>query len=307
MASVSKTRSPLVSRLTSTAGPSATQHSGGRGSFVPTVMVFLLLLYFMLPLHWLVVSSTKSQRDLFATFGLWFGREFSLVDNLRDLFAYGNGIFGRWLLNTLFYATTSAVGASLLAALGGYAFAKYRFKGRELLFAIVLGAIVVPLTALVIPLFLLMSRIGLLNTPWAVILPSLVNPFGLYLMRVYAQTSIPQEMLEAGRVDGASEFRIFRSIAFPMMLPGFITVLLFAFVATWNNYFLPLVVLSSQDLLPVTVGLSQMNSTAYGGGGAQVMFTVVITGSLVAVVPLILGFVFLQRYWRGGLSLGAVK
>jgi multiple sugar transport system permease protein len=280
---------------------------GQRKGLVPTVMVLMLFLYFMLPLHWLVVSSTKSQAELFATFGLWFGSEFNLVQNLRDLFAYGNGIFGRWLLNTAFYAVTSAVGASLLAALGGYAFAKYRFKGRELLFAIILGAIMVPLTALVIPTFLLMSRIGLINTPWAVILPSLVNPFGLYLMRVYAQTSIPQDLLEAGRVDGAGEFRIFRSVAFPMMLPGFVTVLLFAFVATWNNFFLPLVVLSSQELLPVTVGLSQMNSTAFAGGGAQVMFSVVITGSLVAVLPLIIGFVFLQRYWRGGLSLGAVK
>lgn len=277
------------------------------GRIAPTVLVFALFLYFMLPLYWLIVSSTKSNADLFGTFGLWFGGEFNLVDNLRALFAYGDGIFVRWLANTAFYATVSAVGAALLAALGGYAFAKYRFKGRDLLFAIILGAIMVPLTALVIPTFLLLSRIGLIDTPWAVILPSLVNPFGLYLMRVYSQTAVPEELIEAGRVDGAGEFRIFRSLAFPLLKPGFVTVLLFAFVTTWNNYFLPLVVLSSRDLLPVTVGLAQMNAAANAGGGAQVLFSIVLAGALVTIIPLVIGFFMLQRFWRGGLSLGAVK
>lgn len=277
------------------------------GRLLPTVLILALFVYFMLPLYWLIVSSTKSNADLFGTFGLWFGGEFRLVDNLRALFAYGDGIFVRWLANTAFYATASAVGAALLAALGGYAFAKYRFKGRDLLFAIILGAIMVPLTALVIPTFLLLSRIGLVDTPLAVILPSLVNPLGLYLMRVYSQTAVPVELMEAGRVDGAGEFRIFRSLAFPLLLPGFVTVLLFAFVTTWNNYFLPLVVLSSRDLLPVTVGLAQMNAAANAGGGAQVLFSIVLAGALVTIVPLVIGFFMLQRYWRGGLSLGSVK
>jgi multiple sugar transport system permease protein len=277
------------------------------GRVLPTAIVLALFTYFLVPLYWLIVSSTKSNADLFATFGLWFGHEFNLVDNLRGLFAYGDGIFSRWLLNTAFYATVSAVGAALLAALAGYAFARYRFGGRELLFALVLGAIMVPLTALVIPTFLLLSRIGLIDTPLAVILPSTVNPLGLFLMRVYSQTAVPDELIEAGRVDGAGELRIFRSLAFPLLMPGFITVLLFSFVSTWNNYFLPLVVLSSRNLLPVTVGLAQMNNAATAGGGAQVLFSIVLTGALVTIVPLVIGFFLLQRYWRSGIALGSVK
>lgn len=282
--------------------------SNGRGGRVlPTAIVLALFTYFLVPPYWLIVSSTKSNADLFGTFGLWFGRELNLVDNLRGLFAYGDGIFLRWLLNTAFYATVSAVGAALLAALAGYAFARYRFRGRELLFALVLGAIMVPLTALVIPTFLLLSRIGLIDTPLAVILPSMVNPLGLFLMRVYSQTAVPEELIEAGRVDGAGELRIFRTLAFPLLMPGFITVLLFSFVSTWNNYFLPLVVLSSRNLLPVTVGLAQMNNAATSGGGAQVLFSIVLTGALVTIVPLVIGFFMLQRYWRSGLTLGSVK
>jgi multiple sugar transport system permease protein len=165
----------------------------------------------------------------------------------------------------------------------------------------------VPTTVLAIPTYLLFSKAGMSNTPLAVILPSLVSPFGLYLMRVYADQSVPGELLDAARIDGAGEFRIFRQIAFRLMTPGFVTVLLFSFVATWNNYFLPLVMLSSPAYYPVTVGLANMNAQASAGGGAQVVVTVVITGALVAIVPLIVAFLFLQRYWRGGLAVGSLR
>ena len=293
------TRRGLFGRWTSSAG--------GEGRPVPTLVLLALLSYFLLPLFWLLVASTKTNSDLFSTFGLWFGNEFNLVENLRDLFTFGDGIFVRWLGNTVLYSTSSAVGAALLAAAGGYAFAKFDFRGRNLLFAIILGSIMIPATALVIPTFLLLSRIGLIDTPLAVILPSLVNPFGLYLMRVYADGAVPGELLEAGRVDGAGEFRIFRSLVFPLITPGFVTVLLFSFVATWNNYFLPLVVLSTREYLPVTVGLANMNAQANAGGGAQILFTVVLAGALVTIVPLIAAFFFLQRYWQSGLTVGSYK
>lgn len=293
--------------MSAASSPRASTGWGDRRRIVPTILMVAMLLYFLLPLYWLVIASTKTNSDLFSTFGLWFGDEFNFVQNLRDLVAFENGIFLRWLANTAFYSGVSAVGASLIAAAGGYAFAKFRFPGRELMFALILGSIMIPTTALAIPTFLLLSRIGLINTPWAVILPSLVNPFGLYLMRVYAEGAVPTELIEAGRVDGAGEFHIFRKLAFPLLAPGFVTVLLFSFVLTWNNYFLPLVVLSSRDLLPITVGLAAMNSQAAAGGGAQVLFTVVLTGALVTITPLIAAFFFLQRYWQSGLTLGAVK
>ena len=271
------------------------------------LLMIAFLLYFVVPLIWLFISATKTNEGLFTTFGLWFAKDFSLASNIRQLFAYQGGIYWRWLVNTSVYSVTSAIGASLLAAAGGYAFAKYRFRGSGLLFGIVLGTIMVPTTVLAIPTYLLFSKAGMSNTPLAVILPSLVSPFGLYLMRVYADQSVPGELLDAARIDGAGEFRIFRQIAFRLMTPGFVTVLLFSFVATWNNYFLPLVMLSSPAYYPVTVGLANMNAQASAGGGAQVVVTVVITGALVAIVPLIVAFLFLQRYWRGGLAVGSLR
>lgn len=271
------------------------------------LLMIAFLLYFLIPLAWLFVSTTKTNNELFSSFGLWFASGFHLATNVSALFSYQGGIYWRWLVNTFIYSAASAVGGSLLAAAGGYAFARYRFRGRGLLFGAALGAIMVPSTVLVIPTYLLFSKAGLTDTPFAVILPTLANPFGLYLMRVYAGQSVPAELLDAARIDGAGEFRIFRRVAFRLMTPGFVTVLLFAFVATWNNYFLPLVMLSSPGYYPVTVGLANMNAQASAGGGAQLLVTVVITGALVAIVPLILAFLFLQRYWRGGLAIGSLR
>jgi multiple sugar transport system permease protein len=165
----------------------------------------------------------------------------------------------------------------------------------------------VPLTALAIPTYLLFSDAGITNTPWAVILPSLVSPFGVYLVRVYASDAVPDALLEAARVDGAGELRIFWQIAFRQLMPGIVTVFLFSLVATWNNYFLPLIMLNSSQLYPLTVGLAQWQAASAAGGGAKVLFSTVITGSLVSVVPLIIAFIYLQRYWRTGLATGSVK
>ena len=151
------------------------------------------------------------------------------------------------------------------------------------MFALVLGAVMIPQTALVIPIFLLLSKVGLVNTPLAMILPSLVFPPGVFLMRVYADDALSNELIEAGRVDGAGEFHIFSSIAFRLLMPGFATVLILAFVSTWNNYFLPLVMLSSSDNFPVTVGLSQWYQLATAGSGGSVLFSVVMTGALVSI------------------------
>jgi multiple sugar transport system permease protein len=271
-----------------------------------TLLLVVFLVYFVLPLFWLVVSSTKSNDDLFSTFGLWFAA-FHLPQNLRDVFTYDGGVYLTWLGNTAFYAVASAVGTALVSTLAGYAFAKYRFPGRGLLFAIVLGSIMIPQTALVIPIYLMLSKVGIINTPLAVILPSLVSPFAVFLMRIYAEQAVPDELLDAARVDGAGEFRIFWTVAFRILAPGFVTVLLLSFVATWNNYFLPLVVLSDQKLFPLTVGLAQWNSLASAGGGSQVVYSIVITGALVAIIPVAAAFLLLQRYWQGGLTVGGVK
>jgi multiple sugar transport system permease protein len=150
------------------------------------------------------------------------------------------------------------------------------------------------------------SQVGLTNTPLSVIIPSLISPFGLYLMWVYAADAIPTELLEAARMDGAGEARIFFTISMKLLTPGIVTVLLFAVVATWNNYFLPLIMLSDPQWFPLTLGLNQWNLQAIGVGSTPI-FNLVITGSLLTIVPIIAVFLVLQRYWQSGLGAGGVK
>jgi multiple sugar transport system permease protein len=277
-------------------------------SVVLTAMLLGLLAYFLLPLVWLLINSTKSTTGLFESFGLWFASDFHLFENVRDTLTYQGGIYSRWFLNTVLYAVAGAGGAALLAALGGYGVAKFDFPGRRLLLAGVLGAVMVPATALAIPTYLLLSSVELVDTPFAVIIPSLASPFGLYLMWIYAAAAVPDELLEAARIDGAGELRIFWSVAMRLLAPGFVTVLLFQLVHVWNNYFLPLIVLNDPAWYPLTVGLKQWNEQAYGGGGGSVaVLNLVITGSLLAIIPLIAVFLVLQRYWQSGLAMGGVK
>ncbi|MEH3089939.1 MAG: carbohydrate ABC transporter permease [Microbacterium arborescens] len=278
-----------------------------RRSWLLTIVLWACVAYFLLPLWWLTVASTKDTSALFSSFGLWFAPDFSFFDNLAELFTVRGGLFSRWMLNTVVYAGASAIGATLLSAMAGYAFAKYRFPGDRALFSITLGAIMIPLTALALPTYLLFSGAGLTDTPWSIIIPSLVSPFGVYLMRVYAADAIPDSLIEAARMDGAGEFRIFWQVGLRLMGPGLVTVFLFSLVGTWNNYFLPLIMLNSSDLYPITVGLAQLQAAASAGGGSQAVFSTVITGSFVSILPLVIAFLFLQRYWQSGLGTGGVK
>lgn len=273
-----------------------------------TIVVWAIVAYFLLPLIWLVISSTKDNSDLFSTFGYWFGQTFAFFNNIGDLSTFDGGIFWRWMLNTILYAGVSAVGAAFFATAAGYAFAKYRFPGSTVLFYSVLGAIMIPTTALAIPTYLLFANVGITDTPWAIILPSLVSPFGVFLMRVYAADAVDASLIEAARIDGAGELRIFFQVGLRLLGPGIVTVLLFDLVATWNNYFLPLIMLNSSELYPLTVGLAQWQSaSSSGGGGSQALFSSVITGSLVSILPLIIAFLYLQRFWQSGLATGGVK
>jgi multiple sugar transport system permease protein len=289
--------------------PRRRRRSRSRRSTPLTIAMLAALAYFLLPLFWLLIASTKNTQDLFNSFGLWFSDAPQLLTNVKATFTQDDGVFVHWLLNTVMYAVVSALGAALLAAAAGYGFAKFRFRGDRIGFNLVLGAVMVPTTALAIPTYLLFAEAGLVNTPWAIILPSLVNPFGLYLMRVYAQDAVPDSILEAARIDGAGEARIFFTIALRLLAPGLVTVLLFTLVATWNNYFLPLIMLNDPDLYPITVGLSSWAAQAQNGGAgaSSDMLALVVTGSLISILPLVAAFLMLQRYWQSGLAAGGVK
>jgi multiple sugar transport system permease protein len=275
-------------------------------SWLLTVFVLICVGYFLLPLYWLVVASTKSNADLFSTFGLWFAN-FNLFENIKNVLTFQDSVFIYWVINSAIYAVVSAVGASFLSTAAGYGFAKYDFPGKAVLFAITLGAIMVPIAALTVPTYLLFARAGLTDTYFAIILPSLATPFGVFLMRVYAADAVDNALIEAARVDGVGELRIFFTVALRLLMPGSITVLLFALVATWNNYFLPLIMLNTAEKFPLTVGLALWQSTAAGGSGSRALFSTVITGSLLSIIPLVVAFLFLQRYWQSGLATGGVK
>ena len=281
--------------------------SGPRESIVSrtTAMVVMgiFTLYFLIPLWWLVVASTKDRGQLFSTNALWFA-DFRFFDNVGQLFAYRDGVYLKWLGNSVLSAGVGGVIATVIAAMCGYALARYRFPGREAIFNTVLGGVLVPATALALPLFLLFSQVQLTDTYWAVLLPSIVSPFGVYLSRVFAEASVPDELLEASRLDGAGEVRTFFTVSIRLMFPALVTVFLFQFVSIWNNFFLPLIMLRSEELFPVTYGLYAWNSTI---NQFPELRTYVLVGSLISILPLIVTFLLLQRYWRTGLGTGALK
>ncbi|MCB4864965.1 carbohydrate ABC transporter permease [Bifidobacterium pseudocatenulatum] len=280
--------------------------SNPRRSKLLTLVCAVFAVYCLFPFVYLAVNATKTQADFTSTFGLGFGRTFALWDNIRTVFTYDGGIFGRWLLNTILYVVVGAGGATLLAILGGYGLAKFRFPGRRAVFAVIIGAISVPGIALAVPQFLLFAKLNLTNTPWAMIIPSLVSTFGLYLMWIFSEQAVPTELLEAARVDGAGELRTFFQVSLPLLAPGIVTTALFSIVATWNNYFLPLIMLKDSNWYPLTIGLNQWKDQASTAGG-QAIQNLVVTGSLITIVPLVIAFLCLQKYWQSGLAAGAVK
>ncbi|MFE9560925.1 carbohydrate ABC transporter permease [Streptomyces sp. NPDC006487] len=268
-----------------------------------TVLALLGLsaFYFLFPLWWLLVSATKPFGEQFSGNGLWFDG-FGLLDNIARLSSHDGGIFWHWMLNSVLYCGIGALVGTLLSALAGYALAKYEFPGRGALFALVMAAVLLPKVLFTLPLYLMFSGVQLIDNPLAVLLPSAVSPFGVYLARVFAEQGVPDEVLEAGRLDGAGELRIFRTIGVRMMLPALVTIFLFQFVEIWNNYLLPAMVLGDDRLQPVTVGLVCWNASH-----VAVPPPLVVIGSLVSIAPLLIAFLALQRFWRAGMTAGAVK
>lgn len=273
------------------------------------VVLCLAIIYFLLPVWWLIVASTKTNNGLF--FGehgsLWFANKFALWDNIKALCTHQDGIYWRWIVNSLIYALLGGLGSTIISVCAGYGFAKFKFRGKSAYFNLVLGALMIPSTALVIPIFLIMSKIGMVNTMWAVLLPTLLNPMGVYLMRIYCQESLPDEMIEAARVDGAGELRTFFQVSLPIMTPAITTVYLLSTVGAWNNFFLPQVVLTNSKLFPITVGLTQWQVQSQAGAASEQVWNLVTSGSFVSIIPMVLAFLFLQRYWVGGLTAGSVK
>lgn len=273
-------------------------------TIIVTAILAIVALYFLVPVYWVVVNATKSTEDLFSTSGFWFGENFQLWENLSSVLTANGGIFPRWGLNSLLYSGVGSVVATYFSVAAGYALAKYRFRGRKFVYALVLGGVLVPGTAVALPLFFLFSSIGITNTVWAVLIPSLVSPFGLFLASIYAGAAVPDEMLEAGRLDGVGELGLFHRLSLPQLTPAIVTILLFQFVAIWNNYMLPLVMLADERLYPITLGLDNWRAQT---DRLPEFYQLTIGGALLSVIPLAILILVLQRFWRGGLTEGSVK
>jgi multiple sugar transport system permease protein len=273
-----------------------------RRGLVPTAILVLGALYSLLPILWVITASSKPLKDLFNSSTFEPGG--SLPHNLGQLFTYRGGLFWHWVLNSVLYAGVGAAASTLVSALAGFALAKYHFPGRAAIFNVLLAGVLVPAVTLAIPQYLMFAKADLSDSYWSVLLPSIISPYGIYLCRIYAAAAVPDEIVEAARVDGASEQRLFRRVAAPMMLPGMVTVFLFQFVAIWNNFLLPFIMLSDDRKFPLTIGLYTLLNQ---GAGQPALYTLVLIGAFVSIIPLIVVFLFLQRYWRVDLFSGGLK
>ncbi|WP_031039621.1 carbohydrate ABC transporter permease [Streptomyces sp. NRRL F-5650] len=273
-----------------------------RVALVPTAVLVLGALYCLLPVAWVVVASTKSGSELFSTFTFLPGSGFA--DNVGELSAYRDGVYWKWMANSALYAGLGALLSTAVSALSGYALAVYRFRGRESVFNVLMAGVLMPPVILAVPQYLLLAKADLTDSYLSVLLPLVLSPYGIYLARIYAAAAVPADVVEAGRMDGAGEWRIFTRVALPMMVPGLVTVFLFQFVAVWNNFLLPYIMLSDDEKFPITLGLFTLLEQ---GANTPALYTLVITGAFLAIVPLVALFLVIQRFWSLDLLSGAVK
>lgn len=251
----------------------------------------------MLPMVWMVSASLMPSGEA-STFPPRFFPSRVTLEHYVDLFTRLN--LGRYLLNSAFVAFVVTLSSLAINSLAGYAFAKLRFRGRDRLFRALSTGLVLPVQVAMLPLFLLLKNLGMINTYWGVIIPGLASIFGIFLVRQYA-LAIPDEMLDAARVDGASELRIFWSIVVPGIVPILATLAIWTFLATWNDFMWPLIVLSDESRYTLPVALANLS-------GEHVQDTeLMMAGSVITVIPVMLVFLFLQRYYIQGVMSGSVK
>ena len=260
------------------------------------IILIAVVLFFLFPLYWIITGSFKNNAEITAREPIWFPMS-PTMENYMELF--DNPAF-LWLFNIIFISAAAMLLTCITASLAGYALGKKRFIGRGVLFTIIICAMALPKQVIVIPLAQLMTFLNLKDTLWAVILPTVGWPFGVFLMKQFSE-SIPTEILEAARVDGAGELRTFFSVVFPMIKPGIGALAIFTFVNTWNDYFLQLVMLITEENWTLPLAIANMQgemSTDYG---------LIMAGAALASVPIIIVFIAFQKYFTQGIAMGAVK
>ena len=277
------------------------------------ILLVIVALLFLFPLYWIITGALKTGADINATEPVWFPSEITL-ENFEGLFSRRSAplfeIFGitgpkvpgaiRWLVNTVFMSVAAMILTCITASMAGYALAKKRFVGRTLLFSLIVCAMALPKQVILIPLLKEMSALNLYNTLWAVIFPTVGWPFGVFLMKQFSE-SIPGEILEAARIDGASELKTFVTIVVPMVKPGIGALAIFTFINSWNDYFMQLIMLAKSEVYTISLGIATMQAET------SIDMGLLMAGAALASVPIIIVFLIFQKYFTQGITMGAVK
>ncbi len=277
------------------------------------IVLVILAILFLFPLYWILTGAFKPAQDIYAQKPVWWPTEW-VGTNFQNLFKKRTAplfsFFGldgpvapaafRWLINSVFMAVMAMILTCLTAAMAGYALAKKRFVGRAILFSLIVCAMALPKQVILIPLLKEMSILNLNDTLWAVIFPTVGWPFGVFLMKQFSE-SIPGEILEATRIDGASEAKTFVTVVLPMVKPGIGALAIFTFINAWNDYFMQLVMLTSGENFTISLGIATLQAET------SIDMGLLMAGAALASVPIITVFLLFQKYFTQGITMGAVK
>ena len=270
-----------------------------RFNYYRAIMMVVLIavsLLFIFPFYWIITGAFKIQKVAIQMPPQWFPTEPTFA-NFTELFLNPSLA---WFLNSVFMSLASMILVCLTSAMAGYVLAKKQFSGRGFVFAVIIAAMALPKQVVLVPLVRIMNSIGMYNTAWAVILPAVGWPFGVFLMKQFSQT-VPTEILDAARIDGSNEWMTFVRIVTPIIKPAYGALAIFTFISTWNDYFLQLVMLQSRSKLTIALGVATLQAemaTNYG---------VIMAGAALGALPIVTIFLLFQKYFASGITMGAVK
>ncbi|WP_431953973.1 carbohydrate ABC transporter permease [Actinacidiphila sp. bgisy167] len=286
--------------------------SGWSGRSIVGVLLVVFVLFFAVPIVWLLLAVTKSSKALVVADPFSVGSWSAFAANWRQLFDFQDGAVTTWIGNSALYAVGALVITLLVSIPAGYALALTEFRLRQALLVLTLVVMLIPSTALVLPIFLELNSVGLIGSPLSVILPMSFFPFGVYLTYIYFSTSIPRDILAAARIDGCNAFQVFTRVALPLAAPIVALVAFFSFVQNWNNFFLPFVMLPSSDGYPIQVGLTSLLAATpafnpSSAGSDSVQLPTLALGTIVSILPVLIVFLFSQRFLVAGMTAGGTK
>ncbi|HEU5093654.1 MAG TPA: carbohydrate ABC transporter permease [Reyranella sp.] len=281
------------------------------GRAVAILLLVVFAAFFVVPIVWLLIAPTKTDRQMLLDAPFSFGSLQTVADNWQSLVSFQDGLLWTWIGNSAFYCIAALAITLVTSIPAGYALALTEFRGRKALLATTLIVMLVPSTALVLPIFLELSAVHLIGNPLAAILPFSFFPFGVYLTYIYFSTSISRDLLDAARIDGASEVQVFARVAMPLATPVIALVGFFSFTSNWNNYFLPYVMLPGRKA-PIQVGLAEMLSNVpqfnpTNAASSTISLSALALATLVAIAPVMIVFLFAQRFLVTGMTAGGTK